>query len=194
MNYCSIKNFITVKERDVLVKYFKDGIERGEYETGGDVCDVTEPEWFVINSGIHGHHSCVNDIMERINTHFEGTENCVNGKQEHQPIINVIPPGARVDPHIDRSDALDRLAGRVAHDAPDKKAITKFIAFINKPDNSSKFYIDNVEIETEETELIIFEPSEKIHEVTKNLSQDHVIILIFARITDISDQWFKSIQ
>tara|TARA_R110001606_G_scaffold359119_1_gene510917 strand:+ start:1726 stop:2310 length:585 start_codon:yes stop_codon:yes gene_type:complete len=194
MNHCSIKKFITDKERDVLVKYFKDEIERGDYATGSDVCKFYKPEWFVINNDVHGHHMYVDHILERINNYFSDTENCVNGEREHQPIICVVPPGAEVEAHIDRFNVFKIWSGELDEDAPDDKAITKFIAFINKPDNSSKFYIDNVEIETEETELIIFEPSEKVHEVTKNLSQDHVIILIFARITDISDQWFKSIQ
>jgi len=193
MNHYSIKKFITDKERDVLVKYVKDGIERGDYETASEVCNFYKPEWFVINNGVHGHHMYVDHILQRINNYFSDTENCVNGKVEHQPIICVVPPGAEVEAHIDRFNVFKIWAGE-EEDAPDEKAIIKFITFINKPDNSSKFFIDNVEIETEETELIIFEPSEKVHEVTKNLSQDYVIILIFARITDISDQWFKSIQ
>lgn len=178
-----VKNFITEEERDILINYYRAIINHKSYSIIHDnVCDDPDPEWYVTNK----HHSLVNKISDRISEYFN-TTSCANGENEHQIMVNILPSGAKVKPHIDRLNSAPVEGHDPLVKINDGISITKFILFINKP--SSEFRCDYKEIQTEDTELIIFEPSDVIHEVTENLSSDYVIMIIFARITNESDKW-----
>lgn len=181
-DFIRVSNFLSEIEVDAFLAYYDVILKTGQdFAPCGKACDDSKPSFRLIKK----HPKRLKAVISRIERTF-GKDDVINGDDYwvNDTVANIMPPGALIMPHVDKADSTPVEGVSPTDIVDDGYNVTRFIVKLSRDSEACPLIVNGEKIHLKSGELFVFTPSETVHSVEENFTEENSILLIMTLIEE----------